>query len=191
MTKVPPEHVLEELRLFKAKQRVKEALEENKEEIIALGDSILASPEIGYREENTSALVRRVFDGLEIEYEYPLAVTGVKAKLYGKEHKYNIAIIGEMDALSCVGHHFANGENLAHACGHNAQVAAMLGAAIALKKSGVMEELDGDITFIAAPAEEFIDLEYRRGMRSEGKISYFGGKQELISVAHLITSIWR
>ena len=164
------------------KELIKKALEENKDEIIALGDEILASPEIGYREENTSSLVRRVFDGLEIEYEYPLALTGVKAKLYGKEHKYNVAIIGEMDALSCVGHPYANSENLAHACGHNAQAAAMIGAAIALKKSGVMNELDGDVTFIAAPAEEFIDLDFRRRLRSEGKLSYFGGKQELISI---------
>ena len=166
----------------KIKELIKKALDENREDIIALGDAVMASPEIGYREEKTSALVRRVFDGLEIEYEYPLAVTGVKAKLFGKEHKYNVAIIGEMDALSCVGHPYANGSGLAHACGHNAQVAAMLGAAIAIKKSGVMNELDGDITFIAAPAEEFIDLDYRRSLRKDGKISYFGGKQELIAI---------
>ena len=167
--------------ISRIKELVCAALDENKEEIIALGDKILANPEIGYREYNTSALVREVMDGLQIEYTYPLAVTGVKATLRGRSHKYNIAIIGEMDALSCVGHPNANSEGLAHACGHNAQAAAMLGAAIALKKSGVMEHLDGDVTFIAAPAEEFIDLEYRRGLRSEGKISYFGGKQELIA----------
>lgn len=164
------------------KELVRAALFENRDEIVAIGQRILENPEAGYRENKTSGLVRQVFDGLEIEYEYPLAVTGVKAKLYGKEHKYNIAIIGELDALSCAGHPYAGSDNIAHACGHNAQIAAMLGVAIALKKSGVMRELDGDVTFIAAPAEEFIELEYRKGLRREGKISYLGGKQELISI---------
>lgn len=170
------------MNIEKIKELVRTALYENREKIIALGEEILATPEVGYKENNTSALVRRTFDGIELEYEYPLALTGVKAKLLGRSHKYNVAIIGEMDALSCVGHPMANAEGIAHACGHNTQVAAMLGAAIALKKSGVMKELDGDITFLAVPAEEFIDLDFRKKLREEGKISYLGGKQELISI---------
>jgi Na+/proline symporter len=41
---------------------------------------------------------------------------------------------------------------------HEQKMAAMLGTAIALKESGVMEHLDGDVIFLAVPAEEFIDL---------------------------------
>ncbi len=168
--------------LNEIKALIKSALYESREEIIDIGRRILECAETGYREEKTSELVRQCFDGLEIEYTYPLALTGVKAKLYGKKHKYNIAIMGEMDALSCVGHPTANACGIAHACGHNAQIAAMLGAAYALKKSGVMEKLDGDVTFFAVPAEEFIELDYRRELRRQGKISYFGGKQELIAL---------
>ena len=56
----------------------------------------------------------------------------------------------------------------------------MLGAAIGIKKSGIMNELDGDITFFAVPAEEFIEIELRNKLKEEGKISYHGGKQQLI-----------
>ena len=45
----------------------------------------------------------------------------------------------------------------------------------------VMPELDGNVTFFAVPAEEFIDLDTRRTMRENGLIRYFGGKQQLIA----------
>lgn len=166
----------------KIKELIKKAVFESREEIVSIGEKILLEAEAGYKEEKTSALIRKVFDGLEIEYQYPLALTGVKAKLKGRSHKYNVAIIGEMDALFCSGHKTATSAGVAHACGHNAQIAAMLGAAMALKRSGVMNFLDGDITFFAVPGEEFIDLDFRRELRREGKISYFGGKQELIAL---------
>lgn len=156
------------------KQRLEAAFAAIENEVIKIGREIRDLPELGYREEKTSALVRRLFDKWNIEYKYPVAYTGVKAKLKGRQHKYNVCIIGEMDALIC------RGQN-AHKCGHNAQLAAMLGCAYALKSSGVTDGLDGDITLMAVPAEEFIDLDYRKKLKSEGKIQYFGGKQQLIS----------
>lgn len=156
------------------KNQIEKTIDGFAEEITAIGEKVRSNPELGYSEEKTSAYVRELFDKWGIEYEYPVAYTGVKAKLTGGGHKYNVCIIGEMDALKC------DGKN-AHACGHNAQLAAMLGAAYALQHSGVMDALDGDITFIAAPAEEFIDLDYRKKLKDEGKIKYFGGKQQLIA----------
>ena len=41
-------------------------------------------------------------------------------------------------------------------------------------------ETGGRVTFIAAPAEEFIEFEYRQKLRAEGKIKYFSGKQNMI-----------
>jgi len=162
------------------KEKIILAIEENKQSIISAGEEILKNPETGFCEENTSSLVRKVFDEFEIKYEYPYAVTAVKAKLKGRKSKYNICIIGELDAVKCNGHQFASASGAAHACGHNAQIASMLGAAIGLKKSGIMNELDGDITFFAVPGEEFIEIELRSKLKEEGKISYYGGKQQLI-----------
>lgn len=161
-------------------KKLETAICENSEQIIRIGEDVLKNPELGYSEEKTSAYVRRIFDELEIEYTYPHGLTGVKARLYGKEHKFNVCIIGELDSVKCAGHRFEGENSAAHACGHNAQIAAMLGSAIALKKSGVMDELSGDITFMAVPAEEFIELEYRQELKNAGKIEYFGGKQQLI-----------
>lgn len=167
--------------LYEIKKRIICAIEENYEWIINLGDTVRNNPELGYCEEKTSALVREVFDKLKITYVYPVAMTGVKAKSVGRSHGLNVCIMGEMDALRCAGNHRANVDGNTHACGHNAQIAAMLGAAIGLEMSKVMKEIDGTITYMAIPAEEFIDLEYREKIREQGKIQYFGGKQQLIA----------
>ncbi len=150
-------------------------------EIVEIGETVLRSPELGYREEKTSAYVREVLSKWKIDYTYPHALTGVKATLKGRESRFNVCIIGEMDAVKCAGHVFEGALNAAHACGHHAQIAAMLGAAIVLRGSGIMEELCGDVTLLAVPAEEFIELDYRRRLKEEGKIRYFGGKQQLIA----------
>ena len=163
------------------KIKIEQAISENFKKIIEIGESVLGMPELGYREEKTSQYIRNVFDELGIKYEYPLAVTGIKAKLKGKESKFNVCIIGEMDAVKCAGHKHEGELSAAHACGHNAQIAAMLGCAIAIKSSGIMSELCGDITFMAVPAEEFIELDYRSKLKADGKIKYFCGKQQLVA----------
>jgi len=85
-----------------------------------------------------------------------------------------------MDAVVSPQHPSANPlTGAAHACGHNAQIATMLGAAIGLTAGNALQELDGDVVFMAVPAEEFVELEYREKLRDEGKIKFFSGKQEL------------
>ena len=56
----------------------------------------------------------------------------------------------------------------------------MLGAAVALSVPRIAESLSGNVALIAAPAEEFIDVEYRWRLRSERKLGLMAGKQELI-----------
>ena len=169
------------MKLEEIKAKLLQTLEEEKEEIFRIGDAVQKTPELGYREEKTSELVRKELEKLNIPFSYPHAVTGVKAQLKGKESCVNVCVIGELDALQCAGSPIANAENIAHACGHNAQIAAMLGTAMAFAKSGVMEELDGDITFLATPAEEFIDTDFRASLKESGTIKYFSGKQQLIA----------
>lgn len=145
-----------------------------------IAHEIYQNPETGFCEEKSSALVRKAFDELGINYQYPLALTGVKATLKGKNSNFNVCIIGELDAIASPEHPNANDSGVVHACGHSAQVGAMLGAAYALKKSGVMQYLDGDVTFMAVPAEEFNEIEYRAELKKQGKIKYFSGKQQLV-----------
>ena len=58
--------------LSEIKSRVLSAIEDNKDEIIKIGEEILKNPETGYREEKTSALARKVFDSLSLSYKRDL-----------------------------------------------------------------------------------------------------------------------
>ncbi len=163
------------------KKRVCEIIDAKKDEIVSVGEKILAKPEMGFREFETSALVKSELDKLGIPYRDGLAITGVKANLKGKRSLARVAIIGELDAVTCPTHPLADPvSGAAHACGHNTQIASMLGAAMAL--SQVASELDGDVCFFATPAEEYVEIGYREKLREQGKIQFFGGKQELIRI---------
>lgn len=163
------------------KNKIFKAIDENRNAIIDCGEYILNNPELGYKEFKTAQRVKEEFEKLGIPYESELAITGVKGTVGKKDAKINVCIIGELDAVKCYEHPFANKETgAAHACGHNAQIASMIGAAYGIVKSGVLDEIDGKITFFAVPAEEFVELEYREQLVKQGKISYMAGKQELI-----------
>ena len=165
------------------KNKIYKAIDDNKDAIISCGEYILQNPEFGFKEEKTSEYVKREFEKLGIPYRDKLAITGVKGTVGKKDAKINVCVIGELDAIKCFEHPFANKETgAAHACGHNAQIAIMIGAAYGIMKSGVLDELDGKITFFAVPAEEFGELEYRTELVKSGKISYMSGKQELIHI---------
>lgn len=168
------------------KEKVRAAIAARAEEIIAIGEDIFHHPELGYKEERTAAVVEKHFAALGLPYRSGLALTGVKAYLEGSAPGPTVAILGELDAVVCPAHPAADPKTgAAHACGHNAQVAAMLGVAMGLVDAGVMEHLAGRVAFIAVPAEEFVELEYRQRLREEGKIRFFGGKQELIACGEL------
>jgi metal-dependent amidase/aminoacylase/carboxypeptidase family protein len=173
------------------KQRVSKAIDEKREEIISIGEQIFNNPELGFKENKTSALVKKVFSNMGLSYEDNLAITGVKALAKGRSHDIKIAVMGELDAVVSPTHPCADPTTgAAHACGHNAQIAAMLGVAMGLTACNAMGELDGDVAFMAVPAEEFVELEYRERLRDAGKITFFGGKQEFIRIGALMTSIW-
>jgi len=160
--------------------RVIEAIDKNSEKIISIGKSILKNPELGYKEFETSSLVKKYFEELGLDVTDNIAYTGVKGQL-GNKKDFNVALIGELDSVVCFEHPDASfPSGAAHACGHHAQLANMLGAAIGLAQRGIIDERCGKVTFMAVPAEEYIELEYRQKLKDEGKIKFFGGKQQLI-----------
>ena len=161
------------------KRAVCEEIDKNSGQIIEIAEHILANPELGYKERATAEYVKEQLSSLGIPCCDGLALTGVKGRLKGGRSEANVCVIGELDAVLCNTHPTANKESgAAHACGHNAQLAAMLGVAIGLSKYA--SELDGDVTFFAVPAEEFVEIGYRDSLAKDGKIKYLGGKQELI-----------
>lgn len=165
------------------KETVCTIIDENQDYIIGLAKEIYENPELGFKEINTSRLIIDQWKALNLDYQSGLAVTGVKAKAKGRKSKLNVCIIGEMDAVVCPLHPFADkNTGAAHACGHHTQIASMIGCALGLIKGNLMNALDGDVTFFAVPAEEFIELEYREKLKQDGLITFFGGKQELIKL---------
>lgn len=155
-------------------------IDENRENIINVGKKLYNTPELGYKEVQSTEIVYNFLKNLGIEVEKNIAVTGCRARINGDKKGPKIAVLGELDAISCKDHKDANEKGEVHACGHNIQIAGMLGTALALVKSGIYSELDGKIDFMAVPAEEFIELEYRKELKKSGAIEFFGGKQELI-----------
>lgn len=164
------------------KKAVCRAVDRRRKEIIAIGDRIWREPELGFKEFKTAALVKQTLAGLKIPYKDGLAVTGVRATLKGgRADGPVVAIIGEMDSVVLPEHPAADPKTGAvHACGHNAQIAGLLGAVMGLTGSGVMEHLRGKVAVLAVPAEEYLDIEYRRGLVNKGIIGLLGGKAELI-----------
>jgi amidohydrolase len=163
------------------KKKVFGSIEKRAKEITEIAETILRNPELGYKEVKTAALVEDQFRSMGLSYKKGLALTGLVAQLPGKSNKLRVALMGELDSIRIPVHPFADPlTGAAHGCGHNAQIAGMLGAGMGLLDSGVMKELDGGVSLMAVPAEELVELEYRNKLRDEGKIAFLTGKQEFI-----------
>lgn len=167
------------------KKRVCEAIDRRREQICRIGDHIMVNPELGFKEFETAKLVAKTMDEFGVPHETELAITGVKGVLKGKKNGPTVALIGELDSLLVSDHPEANpNTGAAHACGHNAQIAGLLGAMMGMVDSKAAEELAGTVIFFAVPAEEFVEVEYRLNLVKEGKLSFLGGKPELIKLGH-------
>ena len=163
------------------KQKVCDAIDKRAEDIMSFGTSVFNEPELGYKETQTSAKVQEAMDKLGIPYTTGWGITGVKGRLTGKHSKRTVAVMGELDSIVCRRHPSADPvTGAAHCCGHFIQISDMLGVAMALKDAGAMDYLGGDVVFFAVPSEECIEIEYRKKLMDEGKIHFFGGKQEII-----------
>ena len=168
------------------KKQVANLIDENSEKIIELGSKIYDKPELGYKENFATDLIYEAFEDMGLKPEKNIAVTGCSAEAEGKGPGPKIAFMGEIDAILCHEHPDADSDTGAvHACGHNIQSAVMYGAALGLILADAFDELSGSVKFMAVPAEEFVELEYRYNLMEEGKIKFFGGKQELIKRGHL------
>ncbi|ERT69357.1 amidohydrolase [Cetobacterium somerae] len=163
------------------KERVIKAIDENRELILKAGQAMYDNPEFGYKEFKGTEIVSNYFKNeLGLDVEEGIAYTGCRARANENVEGPKVAILGELDAISCSDHLDSNELGAVHACGHHIQIAGMLGAATGLVKSGILSELGGKVDFMATPAEEFVELGYRTQLRADGKIKYFGGKQEMI-----------
>ena len=121
-------------------------------------------PELGNNEVRTSKLVADHLRKLGFEVRTGVAKTGVVAVLKGGRPGGVVALRADMDGLPVkeeTGVPFAskatgtyNGQTVpvAHACGHDAHVAILMGAAEVL--AGMKDQIPGTVVFLFQPAEE-------------------------------------
>ena len=123
--------------------------------IIHIRRELHKHPELMYEEVKTSALVRRELDKLGIQYQSPIAETGVLASI-GNGKGPCVALRADMDALPI--HEETDVpfrsevDGKMHACGHDCHTAMLLGAARILKSKE--NDFNGTIKFLFQPAEE-------------------------------------
>jgi len=160
------------------KQLICEAVDRRREEIVKIGDQIMENPELGFKEYKTAKLVSDTLKAFDIPHETGLAITGVKGVISGQNPGPTVALMGELDSLLVPDHPHADSHTgAAHACGHNAQIAGLMGAMMGLVDTGARDDLCGNIVIFAVPAEEYVEVEYRLGLMREGKLRFLGGSR--------------
>ncbi|MBN8786009.1 MAG: amidohydrolase [Terrimonas sp.] len=135
---------------------IKQQARQNRKEIIAERRYLHSNPELSFKEVNTSAYIQQQLTEADIAWEQK-AGTGIVAEIHGGLGSTPvIALRSDMDALPIaentdVAYRSLNA-GVMHACGHDAHMAMLLGAARILQRT--RKEFSGTIKLIFQPAEE-------------------------------------
>src|SRR3989338_4655840 len=126
------------------------------DETIALRRRIHRHPEIGLVLPRTQAAILEALDGLGLEMRTGQRTTSIVARLAGARPGPTILLRADMDALPMredTGLSFASEvEGAMHACGHDAHVAMLVGAARLLARRRAT--LAGSVLLMFQPGEE-------------------------------------
>lgn len=144
--------------------RIETAVDAGAARVVAWRRDLHANPELGFSETRTAAVVADHLRALGMEVRTGVGKTGVVGVLRGGRPGRTVALRADMDALpvleatglpfasTATGTYQGNTVPVAHACGHDAHVAMLMGAAEVL--SGMKADLAGTVVFIFQPAEE-------------------------------------
>jgi amidohydrolase len=126
------------------KDKVKEAVEEQRKRLYEISEFLYENPELGSEEFEAVELLTGELEknGFDLERGILGMPTAFCATYKGRCKGSRIAVLAEYDALPGVG----------HGCGHNLIAASAIGAGIAASK--VMDKLDGEVLVVGTPAEE-------------------------------------
>ncbi len=153
-------------------------IDEHAAELLALGDELFCHPELGFREFETGRIIKEFLAKHHLSVDREYSYTGFSVTI--GEGKPHIGLIAELDAIPTQGHPYADpATTAAHACGHSTQVGIMLGVMAVLNEEPNRPK--GTVTLYFTPAEEFTDMEYRKGLVKEGKVKYCSGKQDMLA----------
>ncbi len=145
-------------------QRVEAAVDSVNPKVLEWRRDLHAHPELGFAETRTAGLVADHLRALGLEVRTGVGKTGVVGILRGARPGRTVALRADMDALpvleatglpfasTATGSYMGQTVPVAHACGHDAHVAMLMGAAEVL--AGMKDRIAGTVVFIFQPAEE-------------------------------------
>ena len=164
-------------------QKYYDMVEKYKDLILSAERHIWNNPEPGYKEFKTNEFMLNEFEKLGYtDIVKAEGITGFYTVVDTCKPGPTVLVMAELDSLINPLHPECDKKTGAvHNCGHHAQCAAMLGLAAALKEKGALDGLSGKIKLCLVPAEEGIEISFRKNLIDNGVISFTSGKPELIS----------
>lgn len=127
------------------------------DKLIKIRRDLHAHPELGLEEYRTSGIIAAYLEELGLEVKRGVGKTGVVALLRGSMEGKTILLRADMDCLKLdekneIDYKSVN-KGYMHACGHDAHITWLLGAAMIL--CDFKEQIKGNVKFVFQPAEEF------------------------------------
>ena len=137
--------------------RLTAAVEDAEAELVELRRDLHAHPELAWEEERTTAVVAKRLEeaGLRVQQ---LPGTGLVAETGPDDASGTVALRADLDALPVddrvTDPWVSTVDGVAHACGHDVHVAALVGAGLALHELHAGGDLPGRVRLLFQPAEE-------------------------------------
>ena len=145
------------MQLTEIKEKTKSLSDSYLKEIIDIRRHLHTIPELGFEENKTAAFISKKLSEYGILHKTGIAKTGIVATINGNRGQgKTIALRADMDALPITednnSEYKSENDGVMHACGHDAHMACLLGAAKILNE--LKEEFSGTIKLFFQPSEE-------------------------------------
>lgn len=139
------------------KDKIKDLAASNFDETVEFRNYLHSFPELSFEEHQTAAFISSVLDRYQIPHQRKVAKTGIVGLIkFRNPDSKTVALRADMDALPVTEEndvdYRSKNEGIMHACGHDAHMACLLGAANIL--SQLKDELEGTVKLIFQPSEE-------------------------------------
>lgn len=137
-------------------KQIKNLAEKYHQEIIGIRRYIHQHPELSKKEKNTASFISKELDKIGIPYQKNIGGYGIVGLIKGEQEGKTIGLRADMDALPIQEtntHDFVSkNAGVMHACGHDAHVAALLGAAKIIYD--LKAQLKGNVKLLFQASEE-------------------------------------